>query len=42
MEGGLTNSAVLRRYAPMLVSGEQTGSALTALIDLEIVSDLGR
>ena len=42
MEGGLADSAVLRRYAPMMVSGELTGSALTALKDLEIVSDLGR
>jgi len=42
MEGGLADSAVLRRYAPMMLSGELTGSALTALKDLEIISDLGR
>ncbi|WP_161799028.1 NAD(P)-dependent oxidoreductase [Caenimonas sp. SL110] len=40
MEGGLADSAVLRRYAPMMLSGELTGSALTALKDLEIISDL--
>ncbi|MES2631421.1 MAG: NAD(P)-dependent oxidoreductase [Pseudomonadota bacterium] len=40
MEGGLADSAVLRRYAPMMLSGELTGSVLTALKDLEIVSDL--
>lgn len=42
MEGGLADSAVLRRYAPMMISGELTGSALTALKDLEIIVDLGR
>jgi 3-hydroxyisobutyrate dehydrogenase len=42
MEGGLADSAVLRRYAPMMLSGELTGSALTALKDLEIISDLAR
>ncbi|VTU29805.1 2-hydroxy-3-oxopropionate reductase [Variovorax sp. SRS16] len=42
MEGGLADSAVLRRYAPAMVSGELTGSARTALKDLEIIIDLGR
>ncbi len=42
MEGGLADSAVLRRYAPMMISGELTGAARTALKDLEIIVDLGR
>jgi 3-hydroxyisobutyrate dehydrogenase len=42
LEGGLADSAVLRRYAPGMVSGELTGSALTALKDLEIILELGR
>ena len=41
LEGGLADSAVLRRYAPGMVSGELSGSALTALKDLEIIVDLG-
>ncbi|CAN5228483.1 NAD(P)-dependent oxidoreductase [soil metagenome] len=40
LEGGLADSAVLRRSAPAMVSGELTGSTLTALKDLEIIVGL--
>ncbi|MDB5874508.1 MAG: NAD(P)-dependent oxidoreductase [Ramlibacter sp.] len=42
LEGGLADSAVLRRSAPRMLSGELIGSTLTTLKDLEIIVDLGR
>lgn len=42
IQGGFADSTVLRRCAPAMLSGEPTGNTLTALKDLEIVSDLAR
>jgi len=42
MQGGLADSAVLRHYAPELLSGQLQGSSLNALKDLEIALDLSR
>lgn len=42
MLGGLAESTVLHRYAPMMLSGTLTGSVLTAVKDLEIIQDLAR
>jgi 3-hydroxyisobutyrate dehydrogenase len=42
LEGGLADSAVLRRSAPRMLSGELVGSTLTCLKDLEIILELGR
>lgn len=42
IEGGYADSTVLRRCAPVMLSGELTGSTLIALKDMEIALDLGR
>nr|WP_259372719.1 NAD-binding protein [Schlegelella koreensis] len=42
IEGGLADSAVLRRYAPQMLGGELIGSSFNALKDLEIALELGR
>ncbi|HEY4069581.1 MAG TPA: NAD(P)-dependent oxidoreductase [Burkholderiaceae bacterium] len=42
IEGGFADSTVLRLCAPAMLSGELTGSTLTALKDMEIALDLGR
>jgi 3-hydroxyisobutyrate dehydrogenase-like beta-hydroxyacid dehydrogenase len=42
MEGGFADSTVLRTCAPGMVDGRPAGDTLTAVKDLEIISDLGR
>lgn len=42
IEGGYADSTVLRLCAPGMISGELSGSTLTALKDMEIAADLGR
>jgi 3-hydroxyisobutyrate dehydrogenase-like beta-hydroxyacid dehydrogenase len=42
IEGGFADSTVLRRCAPGMLSGELSGSTLTALKDMEIAMDLAR
>lgn len=41
IEGGFADSTVLRRCAPVMLSGQLTGSTLIALKDMEIALDLG-
>lgn len=42
LEGGLADSAVLRRSAARMISGDLAGSNLTALKDLEMIVALGK
>jgi 3-hydroxyisobutyrate dehydrogenase-like beta-hydroxyacid dehydrogenase len=42
MQGGFADSAVLRHYAPAMLSGRYQGSTLNAVKDMDIALDLGR
>jgi len=42
IQGGFADSTVLRICAPAMLRGKPGGNTLTALKDLEIISDLGR
>jgi len=42
MQSGFADSAVLRHYAPALLSGQYAGSTKHAMKDMDIVQDLGR
>lgn len=42
LQGGFADSAVLRHYAPAMLSGRYQGSTLNAVKDMDIALDLGR